>query len=98
MDDKGLKDILYSLGAIEASITDLKIQLSNLPCGTNTERLIKLEQSFMNGKELKKELENKNKEHIETKFKSNGQILSIIALVISSIIALLNIYTTLFRR
>jgi len=90
MNDVDVVKMLVTLGSIETSIKDVKEQLGKLPCAENTERLVRLEQSFSNGKEYS--IEQKS-----DKFKVNTQKIATISLAIIAIGMLLNLYKAFFN-
>ncbi len=78
--------IIYKLGSIETNLTEVKTVLSGIPCSEHLERIARIEQTAQNN------IVNKN-----DKFKLNAQILSIIAIIISTLVAISSLYANFIK-
>jgi len=87
-------DFLILLGSIEASLKDIKDDISNLPCKENTATLIELKQSYLKDKEYAREQKENGVNSQSNKFKFNAQTIAIIAILISAIAVIVSAYSS----
>lgn len=81
-----IETILYKLGSIETNMAEVRNCISGLPCAVQAEKITRLEQQNVN-----------NADNKSNKFKLNAQILSIIAITISTLVAISSLYANFIK-
>ena len=87
------RDIQDKLIFIETTVTEIKNTISRLPCRENTEKLIRIDQMLVNGKEEAKT----DQARTDTRLKINSNHLAISAIIITFLGLILNIIINVIK-
>ena len=81
------------LSYIEGTVKEIKNTISRLPCKENTEKLIRIDQMLVNGKEQAKTDQSK----IDTRLKLNSNHVALSAIIITFLSFVLNIIINVIK-
>jgi len=87
------RDIQDKLIFIETTVMEIKTALMRLPCKENTEKLIRIDQMLVNGKEQSKT----DQARTDTRLKINSNHLAISAIIITFLGLILNIIINVIK-
>lgn len=87
------RDFQDKLIFIETTVTEIKNTISRLPCKENTEKLIRIDQMLVNGKEQAKT----DQIRTDTHLKINSNHVAISAIVITFLSFVLNIIINIIK-